>query len=346
MAAVITTKVPIGISACAFNCPVRYNGHAFDALATMGRERADFVFTPVCPECLAGLGVPRAPIHLTGTGAEVLAGTATVRDRRNNDVTARVVAGSRDAMAAIERAGVVAFIAKEASPTCGLAKARVGKRRTEQLGAGVFGAMLATSGLFLISDEALANSLLWWDARRRLHAWLWLRNREISSARDLFDAWHVVKFIIQETARPVADDIGRTLAALPKRAPAEELEAVRARILDALRKPSTKQRIRGAMFKTYVHAKKKGQLEGVDLHDLTIDSPEVRMNVDQLARELTILERVSFENDLLFGTSPVIRRDGRRVAAREREAIAPEVAPDAVPAPAPAPASATAPDAI
>jgi len=326
VAEVITTKVPIGISACAFDCPVRYNGHAFDALAIMGRERSDFVFTPVCPECLAGLGVPRAPIHLTGTGAEVLAGTATVRDRRNNDVTERVVAGSRDAMAALKRAGVQAFIAKEASPTCGLRKARVGKRRTEQLGAGVFGAMLADSGLFLIPDEALANPLLWWDARRRLHAWLWLRKREVSSARDLFDTWHVVKFVIQETARPVADDIGRSLAALPKRVPIDQLEALRTRMLDALRTPSTKQRIRGAMFKTYVHAKKKGTLEGVDLHDLTIDSPEVRMNVDQLVRELTTLERVSFENDVLFGTSPVIRRDGRRLAARERESAAPETA--------------------
>ena len=313
MARIITRKVPIGISACVFNCPVRYNGHAFDALAVMGRERSDFVFTPVCPECLAGLGVPRAPIHLTGTGAAVLAGEATVRDRRNNDVTEAVVAGSRDAMDAIERAGVVAFIAKEASPTCGLAKARVGKRRTEQLGAGVFGAMLADTGMFLIPDEALANPLLWWDARRRLHAWLWLREREISSARELYDAWHVVKFVIQETARPVADDIGRALAALPKHASAEQLEPLKTRILDALRTPSTKQRIRGAMFKTYVHAKKKGSLDGVDLHDLTIDSPEVRLNVDQLARELIVMERVSFENDLLFGTSPVIRRDRSRI---------------------------------
>jgi len=72
------------------------------------------------------------------------------------------------------------------------------------------------------------------------------------------------------------------------------------------------------MWKTYVHATKKGQLEGVDLHELTVDSPEVRTNVDLLARELVGLERISFENDVLFGTSPVIRRDGRRVAARGR----------------------------
>ena len=315
MAEVISKRLNVGISACAFVCPVRYNGRAFDALTVLGREKSDFIFTPVCPECLAGLGVPRDPIHLTGSGAEVLAGTAAVRDRRGTDVTERLVAGCRDALATLQRAGVVAFIAKEASPTCGLAKARIGKRRTETLGAGVFGEMLAESGLFVLTDESLANPLSWWDARRRLHAWLWLRDRSIATSRDLYDAWHVLKFVIQETDRPHADEIGRHLAALPRKAAPGELEPIRAEILGALAKPSSKQRIHGAMWKTYVHAKKKGQLDGVDLHELTLDSEQVRSNVDQLARELTTLERISFENDLLFGTSPVIRRDGRRVAA-------------------------------
>jgi len=324
VAEIITQKVAIGVSACAYGCPVRYNGRSLDVLSTLGRERTDFVFTPVCPECLAGLGVPRAPIHLTGTGAEVLAGTATVRDRRGHDVTAAVVAGCTDAMASLERAGVVAFIAKEASPTCGLAKARVGKRRTEQLGAGVFGAMLKQRGWFLIPDDAFSNPLMWWDWRRRLHAWLWLRDRAILTSRDLYAAWHVIKFVVQETNRPLADEMGRRLADLPKGVSAAELEGLRREMLAALEKPSTKQRIRASMWKTYVHAVKKGQLEGVDLHELTVDSPEVRTNVDLLARELVGLERISFENDLLFGTSPVIRRDGRRVKARERMAEEPD----------------------
>ena len=100
MPQLITRKVPVGISACAFACPVRYNGRGTDALAILGRERSDFEFTPVCPECLAGLGVPRNPIHLTGTGAEVLAGTASVRDRHGRDVTDLVVDGCKDALAA------------------------------------------------------------------------------------------------------------------------------------------------------------------------------------------------------------------------------------------------------
>lgn len=319
MSPIITEKVAVGISACVYNCPVRYNGRSFDALGLLGRERADFVWTPVCPECLAGLGVPRMPVHLTGTGAEVLAGTAKVLDRRGHDRTDDLIAGSTAALEALDRAGVEAFVAKEASPSCGLYKARVGKRRTESAGgSGVFGAMLLERGWFLIPDSGLSNALTWWDWRRRLHAWLWLKRRDITSSADLYDAWHVLKFLVQETDRPHADRIGRALAALPKRPAAEEVAALRAEMLDALRRPSAKARIRGAMLKTYAHARKKGSLEGVDLHDLDLESPSGRATVDSIASELIVLERIAFENDLLFATSPVIRRDGRRVKAREQ----------------------------
>lgn len=319
MGEIITEKVAVGISACAFSCPVRYNGKAFDALKVMGRERADFTWTPVCPECLAGLGVPRMPIHLTGTGQEVLAGTARVKDRRGHDRTDEVIAGCNAALDALDRAGVEAFVVRESSPTCGVFKARVGKRRTESAaGSGVFGAMLLDRGWFLIPDEGLANPLLWWDWRRRLHAWLWLKRRSITRSTDLYDAWHVLKFVVQEVDRPRADLIGNRLAALPKNPSAEQLESIRAEILDALRTPSTRPRIKQAMWKSYIHARKSGRLDGVDLHDLTIDSPEVRSNVDRLVAELTGLERISFENDLLFGTTPVLRRDASRVRAIEQ----------------------------
>lgn len=318
MVELITQKVPVGISACVYSCPVRYNGKAFDALAMLGREKADFVFTPVCPECMAGLGVPRMPVHLTGSGQEVLAGLAHVRDRRGRDVAPELIAGSKACLETLERAGVRAVIVKEASPSCGVFKAKVGKRRSEQVeGSGVFGAMLVDKGWFLIPDSALTNPLLWWDWRRRLHAWLWLADRDITRSKDLYDAWHVVKFVLQETGRPFADAIGRELAALPKNPSAEMLESIRARILDGLRIPSTRARIRQALWKTYMNAVKHGKLEGIALHDLNVDAPGVTANMMQIVDSLTKLERVSFENDMLFGTSPVLARDARRVRSRE-----------------------------
>ena len=318
MTEVISERPRIGISACMFDCPVRYNSKRFDALAALGRERADFVFTPVCPECMAGFGVPREPIHLTGSGADVLAGHAKVLDRHGRDVTQRLVDGSRACVDALERAAVRAVILKEKSPSCGIAKTRIGSRRRESaLGGGVFAAMLAESPWFLIPETAFDSALTWWDWRRRLHAWLWLGDRVITTNGDLTGAWHVVKFILQETQRAEADAIGRELAALPKRAPRETLEALRVRMLAALRVPTTRQRATAALWKTYTHYRKRGQLEGVDLHDLTVNSPEVLRNVTTIAAELTGLERIGFENDLLFGTSPVLFRDARRVKARD-----------------------------
>ena len=186
-------------------------------------------------------------------------------------------------------------------------------------GSGVFGAMLRSKGWFLIPDTAFDSALSWWDWRRRLHAWLWLSDRPLKTNGELTDAWHVVKFIVQETDRPFADEVGRALAGLPRNAPTEMLEAQRNKILQGLERPTTRARATQALWKTYATLKKQGKLEGVDLHDLSVGSPEVRRNVTTIAAELTALERVAFENDLLFGTSPVIFRDARRVRARVAE---------------------------
>jgi hypothetical protein len=209
-------------------------------------------------------------------------------------------------------------ILKEKSPSCGLHAAKVGRsRRREALGSGVFGAMLAEKGWFLIPDTAFNSPLTWWDWRRRMHAWLWLSDRPIATNGDLTSAWHVVKFVLQETGRATADEVGRALAALPKHAPVEELEALRARMLELLKVPTTRQRAMSYLWKTYSHASKKGTLEGIDMHELTVRSPEVQRNVTTIAEEMIGLERISFENDLLFGTSPVIYRERRRVHMRD-----------------------------
>ena len=329
MPEILTAPVPLGVSACIDRCPVRYNGRAFDRLAPLGRERADFTFTPVCPECMAGFGVPRVPIHLTGgDGHEVLNGGARVRDRRGHDRTDELIEGAKACLDALDRAGVEAVVLKEKSPSCGVLLTHVGGAGGEAssavTGAGVFGAMCLRSGRFVIPDTALDNPLAWWDWRRRLHAWLWIRRREISSSADMYDAWHALKFIVQETDRPAADAIGRSMAALPKRPSPGELEHIRERIADALRRPTTPARARQALWKAYVHLKKKGSLDGVDVHDLTVESPEVKRSVTRIAQELTGLERISFDNELLVGTSPVLRRDRRRVAALHAPDTEPE----------------------
>lgn len=318
MPELVTQPVPLAVSACLDGCPVRYNGKSFDSLAVLGRDRSAFTFTPVCPEVMAGLGVPREPVHLTGAAREVLSGAARVRDRHGSDRTEPLLAGCAACLGALERAGAPAVVLKDSSPSCGVTRTRTRTRGGAQAeGPGVFGAMLLDAGLFVIPDTALASPLKWWDARRRLHAWLWLRRREPASVREMDDTWHVVKFLVQELDRPLADAVGRELAAMHPfdRARAEE---VRRRVLDVLRRPSTPERVRRSMWRAYSRLRARARIDGVPVGELCVDAPEVRRNQAAIAEELLALEKVSYMNDLLLGPSPVIARSGPYVSRERR----------------------------
>jgi len=256
---IITDVVSLGVSACIDRCPVRYNGRAFDELKVIGREVADFRLKPVCPECMAGMAVPRIPTRLTGRGEDVLDGTALVKDGHGRDRTAELVVGCEACIGALRRAQVEAVVLKEKSPSCGLFLTPVGTHRDRAAtGSGLFGAMVRHEGWFTIPSTALNSPLSWRDWRRRLHAWLWLKRRDLASARDLYDAWHILKLVVQGTQRGEADAIGRSLAALPKRPAAEELAALRVRIAEGLMAPTRPARARNALWKAYAHAVKRG----------------------------------------------------------------------------------------
>ena len=211
--------------------------------------------------------------------------TATVRDRRGHDVTDDVVAGCRDALAALDRAGVVAFIAQG-----GLAHVRAvqGARREaahraawrRRLRRDARRARLLPHPRRRARQRAAVVGLAPPAARVAVAA----RARPIERRRDLYDAWHVVKFVVQETDRPFADEIGRGLAALPKGASAERARGARAEMLDALEKPSTQgadplgdvEDVRARAQEGPARRRRPARPDA--------DSPEVRLNVDQLAR--------------------------------------------------------------
>lgn len=87
-AILLSDRIPIGISACCMGSPVRYNGKGWDLLKNLGREKGDFTWCPVCPECMAGLGVPRDPVHVVGAdGGKVWTGEARIRNRRGDAIT-------------------------------------------------------------------------------------------------------------------------------------------------------------------------------------------------------------------------------------------------------------------
>ncbi len=299
-------KPVIGISACGFNAPLRYNGRSMDFIKAIGREKGDFRWCPVCPETAAGLGVPRDPIHLVGQdGRAIWQGEGKIVSRNGHDVTAVMLAAAQESLATLRRAGAKVFIYMDGSPSCGVYRTTL-RKRSRGKPPGVFGALLDDEGFFLIPALEMQSPLKWWDWRRRMLAYLWLQEVPLKTRGDLYEAWYRLKFLCQELDDPWAREQGRYLAALKGRLEPEVAEQFRREVGDVLRRPSTLKRITGSLWKNYSHHKK---ITGRPVPD--IQDPSVLRNVTTIARELMIMEREATEEGILFGTAPVTLRKKR-----------------------------------
>ena len=305
---VITEKIPIGISSCAMGSPIRYNGKGIDVLKDLGREKSDFIWCPVCPECMAGLGVPRDPVHLSGgDGNAVWTGEAVVKNRKGRDVTEVMKIGCQVCLEALGRCHAVAFIYMDGSPSCGVYRTTLKNQRRGNP-PGVFGSLLLEKGYFLIPSSDLQSPLRWWDWRRRLLAFHWFSTVELSTMKDVYEVWYRLKFLCQELDNTWAREMGKTLASIKLKDAPDFLAQFRKELSDVLRKPSTTKRITNSLWKHYSHYRKQ---RGKTVDE--IQSPEFRRNLTTIAKELTRMERTAVEDDYLFGASPVIYRDARRL---------------------------------
>lgn len=306
-AVIINQKIVIGISACCMGCPVRYNKKGWDMLEHLGRERNDFKWCPVCPESMAGLGVPREPIHTVGSnGAGVWTGEAYVKNRKGEIVTDMLKEGAKVCMDTLKRAGAIAYVYMEGSPSCGVYRTTLKKQKRGNP-PGVFGSILLDNGFFLIPAADLQSPLKWWDWRRRLLAFTWLKGEEINNKDQLYSTWYRLKFLCQEIDNNWSRDMGKKLAKLETK----DLEAFSSEfkkdVMDILRIPSTTAKIKNRLWKSYSHFRKT---KGKTIPD--INSPEFKRNVTTISKELLKLERTAVEDEILLGVSPVIYRDMRR----------------------------------
>jgi uncharacterized protein YbbK (DUF523 family) len=142
------------VSACLLGEACRYDAKSKGShkviQALEGKE-----VVPVCPETGAGLGIPRPAVELKGgAGAEVLAGLAAAAEvESGKDQTKAFLLGAELALAAARRFGVRVALLKERSPSCGTQGTHVDGRVVR--GQGVTAALLAQSGLIVVSDEDL-----------------------------------------------------------------------------------------------------------------------------------------------------------------------------------------------
>ena len=102
-------KEKVLISACLLGRNCKYNGgNNYTPLVEELEGRFDLV--PVCPECLGGLPIPRAPSERAGE--KVLSKTGA-------DVTGAFQRGAEKTLEIARREGVRRAVLKERSPSCG-----------------------------------------------------------------------------------------------------------------------------------------------------------------------------------------------------------------------------------
>lgn len=301
----LSSKVKIGISACTFGCKYRYNSKGWDQLAFIGRDKGSFTWFPVCPEVNAGLGIPRDAIHIAGeNGAAVWQGEAKVKSMNGTDITELLMVSSQWCLESLKTAGVHVFVYMEGSPSCGVYRTTLKNRRLGKP-PGVFGHLLLKEGFFLIPAQDLSSPIRWWDWRRRMLAFLWLKDQPLDTKQDVYAMWHVLKFLCQEIDEKRSRQIGSALAQLDKNAgkSTDAFEPLRTELLDMLRRPSSVSKIKNRLWKHYQHFRKvtgqsiEGILEPTDLRSMTL-----------LAEELLKMELKAMETGVLFGASPISNR--------------------------------------
>ena len=303
MDTVLKEKINLGISACMYGCKVRYNKKGWNMSELFGRDQTSFIWHPVCPESLSGMGNPRSPIRVIGeSGRAVLEGNAKIKNREGKDVTDMLIKGCNASIEALERANVFAFVYMEGSPSCGVYRTTLKNNRMGKP-PGVFGAMLLDRDFFLIPANDLQSPVRRWDWKRRLYAFAWAKEVDINSKDDLFQFWHIVKFLCQEIDEKTAREIGKRLAELPKGFDKESAETLRHEVMMILRQPSSLEKIKNRLWKHYMYFKRK---TGVELENV-MEHTDMR-NMNHIADELMLMEKTSFSTEVLFGAAPILYR--------------------------------------
>lgn len=306
MTNIIEKKINIGISACMYGAKVRYNKKGWDMLGYLKREVADFIWHPVCPEVMSGMGVPRNPISLRGgNGHDFWNGSAKIKSRSGKNVGELMKFGCSCCMETLKRAGVYIYIFMEGSPSCGVYRTTL---KNHRLGhpPGVFGSLLLNEEFFLIPAQDLQSPIKWWDWRRRLQAFIWLKELDIDSKETLYTMWHTLKFLCQEIDEVSSRKLGNEIANFSKEVDRDTFKEIRRRILLMLRKPSSLNKIKQSLWKNYSFLRKNKNIQVEGILD-----PTMMRNMHHIAEELLNIERAAYEYGTFFGSAPIAYRPSR-----------------------------------
>lgn len=299
----LNRKLRLGIAACQFGSKVRYNGKGIDLTQSLGRDRGQFIWTPVCPEIMSGMGVPRPSIKLSGgNGFDFWNGKANIKNKEGENRNDMVRKGAIACLETLERANIDAYIFMEGSPSCGVYRTSL---KNQRLGnpPGVFGALLLERNIFLISSIDLQSPIRWWDWKRRLVAFVWIKEQNINSIDILKEIWDKVKYVLyelhEEEASKIRDQI-RLITNEKKDVSDETFTFLKNSILDLLRKPAELENIKKCLWTNYINLKEKENIEVEEIFE-----PHILRNMTHIAQELLGVEIEARKRNILFRSSPI-----------------------------------------
>jgi uncharacterized protein YbgA (DUF1722 family)/uncharacterized protein YbbK (DUF523 family) len=290
----------VGVSACLLGHEVRWDG---------GHKRDRFVtdtlgpwvqWVPVCPELELGLGVPREPIRLEGDPAA----PRLVAPKSRSDHTAAMLRFARARVEQLVAEDLSGYVLKKDSPSCGMERVRVHRSRggaPTRTGVGLFARVLRERLPLLpveeegrLNDPALRENFV-----ERLFAYERWKHLAARPSRAGLVAFHTAHKLLLLAHDPGAyRRLGRLVARMKGRRPADAVAAYGAAFMDALAASTTRGRHANVLehMLGYVTDRLASE-ERRELVDLIADH---RRGVVPLAAPLTLLKHHARRLDVAY----------------------------------------------
>jgi uncharacterized protein YbgA (DUF1722 family)/uncharacterized protein YbbK (DUF523 family) len=151
-------QLRIGVSSCLLGNEVRFDsGHKRDRFVT--DVLSNFVeFVPVCPEVEVGMGIPRPALRLIHHGDAAEVRLVEIKSGRDHTLAMERYAARR--VAELRKLGLVGYVLKRSSPSCGMERVKVyGKAgMPTKAGVGLYArALLAAYPELPVEEEGRLN---------------------------------------------------------------------------------------------------------------------------------------------------------------------------------------------
>lgn len=134
------------VSACLLGENCKYNGgnNRCEEIIKLGEKHK---LVPICPECFAGLPIPRVPSEIKGD---------KVFSKDGKDLTEEFKDGAEKALYVAQEAGCQIAILKERSPSCGFGKIYDGSFSGKVIdGNGIAAQLLYENGIVILGESQL-----------------------------------------------------------------------------------------------------------------------------------------------------------------------------------------------